>query len=251
MKIVSWNVNGIRSIYKKDFTVWFKDENADIVCVQETKADETQFPKNIKEIDGYNFYCSSAEKKGYSGVAIWSKIKPNFINAGIENKVLGSEGRILRLDFKDFILFNIYFPNGGASRERLKYKMEFYDYLIKYLKQFKNKTVIMCGDYNIAHFPIDLARPKENEKVSGFMPEEREKLDNLVSSGFVDAFRYFNKEPGNYTWWDYKTIARARNIGWRIDYFFISQHSVKYLKSADIKKSVSGSDHCPISITVF
>ncbi|MCA6084918.1 exodeoxyribonuclease III [Candidatus Endomicrobiellum agilis] len=251
MKIVSWNVNGIRAIYKKNFTAWFKEENADIVCVQETKADETQFPKDIREIDGYNFYCSSAEKKGYSGVAVWSKINPKSVSASVENKTFDNEGRILRLDFEAFILFNVYFPNGGASRERLRYKMEFYDYLIGYLKQFKDKTVIICGDCNTAHFPIDLARPKESEKVSGFMPEEREKLDNLVSSGFIDTFRYFNKEPGNYTWWDYKTAARSRNAGWRIDYFFMSQHSVKHLKFADIRKSVSGSDHCPVSITVF
>jgi exodeoxyribonuclease-3 len=251
LKIISWNVNGIRAIYKKDFAGWFKNENADIVCVQETKADKTQFPKDITEFEGYSFYCSWAEKKGYSGVAVWSRIKPESVNTSIENKRFDSEGRILRLDFKDFILFNIYFPNGGASLERLRYKMEFYDYLIGYLKQFKNKTVIMCGDYNTAHFPEDLARPKENEKVSGFMPEEREKLDALITAGYADAFRHFNKEPGNYTWWDYKTAARSRNVGWRLDYFFVSRHSLKHLKSAGIENRVFGSDHCPVSIEIF
>jgi exodeoxyribonuclease-3 len=251
LEIVSWNVNGVRAIYKKNFVDWFKNINADIICIQETKADETQFPKDIKNFNGYNFYCSSAEKKGYSGVAVWSKVKPEFVSTSIENKIFDNEGRILRLDFKDFILFNIYFPNGGASSDRLKYKMEFYDYLIEYLKQFKNRTVVICGDYNTAHCPIDLARPKENEKVSGFMPEEREKLYNLILSGYVDTFRHFNKEPGNYTWWDYKTAARSRNTGWRIDYFFISQHSIKYLKSADINSSITGSDHCPVSISIF
>ncbi|MDR3257088.1 MAG: exodeoxyribonuclease III [Endomicrobium sp.] len=250
MKIVSWNVNGIRAIYKKDFADWFKNEKSDIVCVQETKASEIQFPKDIKEFDGYNFYCSCAEKKGYSGVATWSKIKPELVSTSIGNKIFDNEGRILRLDFKKFILFNIYFPNGGASQERLEYKMKFYDHFIEYLKQFKNKIVVICGDYNTAHFPIDLARPKENEKVSGFMPKEREKLDNLVLAGFIDTFRYFNKEPNNYTWWDYKTDARSRNVGWRIDYFFMSQQFVKHLKSAHIENSVLGSDHCPISITV-
>ncbi|GHT36798.1 exodeoxyribonuclease III [Endomicrobiia bacterium] len=251
MKIVSWNVNGIRAICKKNFTGWFKNENADIICVQETKADKTQFPKTIKEIDGYNFYCSCAQRKGYSGIAVWSKIKPELVSSSIENKLFDNEGRILRLDFKRFTLFNIYFPNGGSSPVRLKYKIEFYDYFIEYLKQFKDKTVVVCGDYNTAHFPMDLARPKQNENVSGFMPEERERLDRLVFEGFVDTFRHFNKDSNNYTWWDYKTVARLRNIGWRIDYFFISQHAVKYLKSADIESSVLGSDHCPVSIDIF
>jgi exodeoxyribonuclease-3 len=251
VKIVSWNVNGVRAIYKKNFAGWFKDENADILCIQETKADEGQFPKDLKEIDGYNFYCSCARKKGYSGVAVWSKVKPVSISTSIRNEAFDGEGRVLRLDFKDFILFNIYFPNGGASPERLKYKLEFYDYLIGYFERFKNEKIVICGDYNTAHRAIDLARPKENEKTSGFMPQERKKLDDIISIGFIDAFRYFNKDPGNYTWWDYKTAARARNIGWRIDYFFISESSVGYLKSANIKSSVLGSDHCPISIAIF
>lgn len=251
MKIVSWNVNGIRAIYKKNFIDWFKGENADIICIQETKADETQFPKDVKEIKGYSFYCSVAEKKGYSGVAVWLRINPESVSTNIGNEKFDNEGRIFRLDFKEFMLFNIYFPNGGASRERLKYKIEFYDYFIKYLKQFKGKHVIICGDCNTAHFPIDLARPKQNESVSGFMPEERERLDKLVSEGFTDAFRHFDKEPDNYTWWDYKTAARSRNVGWRIDYFFISQSAVKYLKSAVIESSVLGSDHCPVSIDIF
>jgi exodeoxyribonuclease-3 len=251
MKIVSWNVNGVRAIYKKDFAGWFRNENADIVCIQETKADKTQFPETIKEINGYNFYCSCAKQKGYSGVAVWSKIKPELVSSSIENKIFDNEGRIIRLDFKKFTLFNVYFPNGGASSDRLKYKMEFYDYFIEYLKQFKNKTVVICGDYNTAHLPIDLARPRQNENVSGFMPKERQRLDRLVFEGFIDAFRHFNKEPNNYTWWDYKSSARLRNVGWRIDYFFISQNAVKYLKSATIEASVLGSDHCPVLIDIF
>jgi exodeoxyribonuclease-3 len=251
MKIVSWNINGIRAIYKKNFLDWFKKENADIICVQETKAEEMQFPKDIREVGQYNFYCSPAKKKGYSGVAVWSNIKPENVTTSIENKLFDNEGRILRLDFKDFILFNIYFPNGGASKERLKYKINFYDYFIEYLKLFKDKKVIICGDYNTAHFPIDLARPAQNEKNSGFMPKERERLDKLVNAGFIDAFRYFNKEPSNYTWWDYKTAARSRNVGWRIDYFFVSKNAVKNLKSAEIENSTLGSDHCPILITIF
>jgi exodeoxyribonuclease-3 len=251
MKIVSWNINGIRAIYKKNFYEWFKNEKADIVCVQETKAEELQFPKELREIKDYNFYFSSAQRKGYSGVAVWSKIKPESISTSIDNKLFDNAGRILRVDFKDFILFNIYFPNGGASQERLKYKIDFYDCFVEYLKKFKDKKVIICGDYNTAHFPIDLARPSQNEKSSGFMPEERERLDKLIEVGFVDTFRQFNKEPGNYTWWDYKTAARSRNVGWRIDYFFVSKNAVKNLKSAEIENSTLGSDHCPVSINIF
>jgi exodeoxyribonuclease-3 len=251
MKIVSWNINGIRAIYKKNFLDWFKNENADILCVQETKADEAQFPKDVKEIEGYNFYCLSAQKKGYSGVAVWSKVKPENVAVTIENEIFDDEGRILRLDFKDFMLFNIYFPNGGASDIRLKYKLDFYDYFIEYLRKFKDKKIVICGDYNTAHHSIDLARPAQNENTSGFMPKEREKLDKLTETGFRDTFRHFNKEPNNYTWWDYKTTARSRNIGWRIDYFFISKNALKNLKSADIKSSILGSDHCPVSINIF
>lgn len=251
MKIVSWNINGIRAIYKKSFLDWFKNENADIICVQETKANESQFPKEVKDIDGYTFYYSSAQRKGYSGVAVWSRVNPETVSTSVENKLFDDEGRVLILNFKDFMLFNIYFPNGGASDERLKYKMAFYDYFIEYLKQFKNKRVVICGDYNTAHYPIDLARPFQNENTSGFMPKERAKLDNLVYAGFVDTFRYFNKDSSNYTWWDYKTAARARNVGWRIDYFFISKNMIKDLKSAEIESSTLGSDHCPISISIF
>ncbi|MDR3113227.1 MAG: exodeoxyribonuclease III [Endomicrobium sp.] len=254
MKLVSWNVNGIRAAYKKGFADWMKTAG-DIVCVQETKAQKEQFPKELTEIEGYNFYCVCAYKKGYSGVAVWSKIKPEAVFYGIENEKFDNEGRILRLDFKSFalkdiVLFNIYFPNGGASPERLQYKLDFYDYFSDYLKKFKDKNVIICGDYNTAHFHIDLARPKENETNSGFMPIERRRLDALVDAGFIDTFRHFNKDADNYTWWDYKTGARARNVGWRIDYFFISQNALGRLKSAAIEKDVLGSDHCPVSIEI-
>ena len=251
MKIVSWNVNGIRAVYKKGFADWFFKSGADIVCIQESKAQQEQFPKELTEIKDYNFYSASAYKKGYSGVAVWSKIKPEAVYYGIENEKFDSEGRIVRLDFEDFVLFNIYFPNGGASPERLKYKLDFYDYFIDYLKKFKNKNVLICGDYNTAHFPIDLSRPKENENSSGFMPVERQKLDELVKAGFTDTFRHFNKDGENYTWWDYKTGARARNVGWRIDYFFISQNALNRLKSASIENAVLGSDHCPVNVEIL
>lgn len=251
MNIISWNINGIRAVHRKGALDWLKKEDVDIVCVQETKADISQFPEELKSLDNYHLYSSSAEKKGYSGVAVWSKEEPKKVSTGIGKEEFDSEGRILRLDFDNFILFNIYFPNGGASDERLKYKLDFYDYFIDYLNDIKNKKVIICGDYNTAHFPIDLARPKENEKVSGFLPHERERLDHLIDAGYIDTFRHFNKEPDNYTWWDYKTGARSRNVGWRIDYFFISKNLLKDLKKAEIKSDIMGSDHCPISIDIF
>jgi len=220
------------------------------VCVQETKAQKEQIPKDLAEIEGYEFYSNSATRKGYSGTAVWSKIKPENVFYGIENKKFDDEGRVIRLDYKDLVLFNIYFPNGGASPERLKYKLDFYDYFISYLEKFKNKNVAVCGDFNTAHFAADLARPKENEENSGFMPVERERLDALENLGYIDSFRHFNKEGGNYTWWDYKTAARERNVGWRLDYFFVSKSLIKRLKSATIEKDVLGSDHCPVSVEI-
>ncbi|MDR3111594.1 MAG: exodeoxyribonuclease III [Elusimicrobiota bacterium] len=251
MRIISWNVNGIRAIYKKGFADWLKKENADIVCIQESKAEISQFPDELKNMGDYNFYCSWSQRKGYSGVAAWTKENPNSIFTSIEKRIFDCEGRVLRFDFEKFTLFNIYFPNGGSSPERLKYKLDFYDYLIEYLKNFKSKPIIICGDYNTAHFPIDLSRPKENEQNSGFLPAERERLDKLTSLGFTDVFRYFHKEPYKYTWWDYKTFSRERNIGWRIDYFFVSNDCLKDVKTANIESSVLGSDHCPVSITIF
>ncbi|MDR1952044.1 MAG: exodeoxyribonuclease III [Elusimicrobiota bacterium] len=251
MKIISWNINGIRAIYKKNFLDWFNETNADMICVQETKAAEEQIPENLKEIKNYDFYCSTAQKKGYSGTAIWSKKKPISVEFGINNDKFDIEGRIVKLEFKDFIIFNIYFPNGGASLERLQYKLDFYDYFISYLSKFSKKDIIVCGDFNTAHFEIDLARPKENENNTGFMPIERKKLDNLIDAGFIDTFRHFNKEPQNYTWWDYKTGARKRNVGWRLDYFFINTSALKSLKSAAIFADIQGSDHCPVGIEIY
>lgn len=249
MKIISWNVNGIRAVHKKGFLDWFLGADADIVCIQETKADISQFPKDLAQIEGYTLYTSSSKlKKGYSGTAIWSRKKPLSFSNSIERADFDNEGRIVRLEFKNFVLFNIYFPNGGASDERLKYKLDFYDYFLGYIKAIKNKSVIVCGDYNTAHFEIDLSRPKENEKNSGFMPIERKRLDDFVEAGFVDTFRHFNKEGDNFTWWDYKTGARARNVGWRLDYFFIDKASIEFLRSAEILSSVLGSDHCPVAV---
>ncbi|MCL2388776.1 MAG: exodeoxyribonuclease III [Elusimicrobia bacterium] len=259
MKLISWNVNGLRAVYKKNFLTWFETQNADIIALQETKADLSQLPNELKEISGYNFYISTPQKKGYSGVCIWSKQKPLSVSYSIENDRFDSEGRIVALEFEKFWFYNVYFPNGGASPERLKYKLDFYDYFFDYV--FKKtpapkghnapRGLVICGDYNTAHTEIDLARPKENSKVSGFLPEERLKLDHIVSKGLTDTFRHFHLSPDNYTWWDYKTAARTRNVGWRIDYFFVNQPVLKYLKSASIQKDVLGSDHCPVEIEIY
>lgn len=251
-RIISWNVNGIRAVHKKGMLLPLLDRNTDILCIQETKAAEDQLVKELKNIEGYYNYFSSAEKKGYSGVCIYTKDKPDKIETGFGIKEFDSEGRILIAYYTNFILFNIYFPNGKASKERLKYKMDFYDAFLDFADKLKmkKKKIIVCGDVNTAHTEIDLARPKENEDTSGFLPEERAWIDKLVSHGYVDTFRMFTKDSGHYSWWDYKTGARERNIGWRIDYFFISDNIKDKVKSAFIMKDVMGSDHCPVGIEI-
>jgi exodeoxyribonuclease-3 len=250
LKILSWNVNGIRAVYKKGFIEWLKTENPDILCVQETKAMSEQLSEDLLNVDGYTSYFSSAERKGYSGTATYTKLKPDNIQKGIGIEKFDNEGRFTVTDFGKFILFNIYFPNGKANKERLQYKMDFYETFLKHLKMLlkEGKKIVICGDVNTAHKEIDLARPKANEKTSGFLPEEREWIDNLLEAGFIDTFRVFNDGPDNYTWWDMVTHARERNVGWRIDYFFISKNLSKNLKSAFIMPDIMGSDHCPVGI---
>ena len=250
VKILSWNVNGIRAAYKKGFVDWLTKEKPDILCVQETKAMKEQLSDDLINVQGYNSFFSSAERKGYSGVATYCNTEPVKVSNGIGLKQFDSEGRFLITDFDEFVLFNIYFPNGKAKKERLQYKMDFYDSFLKHLKKLKKqgKKIVVCGDVNTAHKEIDLARPKENEKISGFLPEEREWIDKLLQAGFIDTFRVFNDKPDNYTWWDMMTRARDRNVGWRIDYFFISENLSSNLKSATILPDVMGSDHCPVGI---
>jgi exodeoxyribonuclease III len=252
VKIISWNVNGIRAVYKKGFLDWLKKEKPDILCVQETKAHEEQLPEDLKNVNGYHSYFCSGERKGYSGVATYTKDEPISIKRGFGLNEFDNEGRILITEYPAFHLFNIYFPNGKASPERLKYKMDFYDAFLKYANKLKKqgKKVIVCGDVNTAHKEIDIARPKENEKISGFLPEERAWIDKLIEYGFVDTFRMFNQEPKNYTWWDMVTRARERNVGWRIDYFFVSDNMKDQIKNAFILSDVMGSDHCPIGIEI-
>ena len=252
MKILSWNVNGLRAIYKKGFIAWLVQERPDILCVQETKSHEEQLPEELTHVPGYTSYFAWAEKKGYSGVGLYSSRQPKHVTRGFGIDRFDREGRTLVIDYGDFILLNVYFPNGKLSRERLEYKMDFYDAFLGYVMALRKnkKKLIICGDVNTAHREIDLARPKENQKVSGFLPRERAWIDRLIAHGFLDTFRMFNKTGGQYSWWDYKTRARERNIGWRIDYFFISDNVRDHLKSAFIMPDVMGSDHCPVGITI-
>ncbi len=252
MRLVSWNVNGLRAAHRKGFLDWFAAEQPDILCIQETKSTIEQLPDQVKSVPGYSAYFSSSERKGYSGVALYSKEEPKSVSYGLGIERFDSEGRTIVADYGDFVLFDIYFPNGKRSEERLRYKMDFYDAFLERVNALKaeGRHVVVCGDVNTAHKEIDLSRPKENAKISGFLPEEREWIDKFLADGYVDTFRAFNQEPGNYSYWDQITRARDRNIGWRIDYFFIDQGFAGMLNDAFIHPEVMGSDHCPVGIEI-
>jgi len=251
MRVISWNVNGLRAAHKKGFLDWISGENPDIMCLQETKAHEEQLPEEIKSIPGYTSYFSTPEKKGYSGVGLYAKKAPESVQYGFGDR-FDSEGRTIIADFGEFVLFNIYFPNGKRSAERLQYKMDFYGAFLEYAEKTKQsgQHVVVCGDVNTAHKEIDLARPKENVKVSGFLPEERAWMDEFLARGYKDTLRIFNQEPENYTYWDQMTRARDRNVGWRIDYFFVDQEFAGRLTGAFVLADVMGSDHCPVGIEI-
>jgi exodeoxyribonuclease-3 len=250
LKLISWNVNGIRAIAKKGFHEWVEKESPDILCLQETKAWREQLDEKLLNIEGYTSYFSEASKKGYSGTAIYAKEEPKKVKHGIGIEEFDSEGRFCIAEYKEFILFNIYFPNGKRDGTRLKYKMDFYKAFQKHVVALKNKRkkIVVCGDVNTAHKEIDLARPKENRKTSGFLPEECEWIDGFIEAGFIDTLRVFNQNADVYTWWDMVTRARIRNVGWRIDYFYISTNLKKNLKNACTMPHVMGSDHCPVGI---
>ncbi|MCC6549611.1 MAG: exodeoxyribonuclease III [Ignavibacteriaceae bacterium] len=253
MKLLCWNVNGIRAAHKKGFLDWMKKEDPDILCLNETKASPEQLSDELRNIDGYfSYFSSSIVRKGYSGVAIYTREKPLKVEYGYGISRFDDEGRIIIAHYKDFVLINNYYPNGKKNAERLKYKMDFYDAFLEHVSGLtkEGKKLIICGDFNTAHKEIDLERPKENEKTSGFLPIEREWMDKFVAAGFVDTFRMFNQEGKNYTWWDQVTRARERNVGWRIDYFFVSDNFKKKIKSASIHPEVMGSDHCPVGIEI-
>lgn len=250
MRIISWNVNGLRAIWKKGFPEWFAKEKPDILCLQETKAQQDQLTEEMIKYNGYRSYFFSAEKKGYSGVAVYSLHKPKRAKAGLGLPEYDCEGRVIELEFDNFILFNVYFPNGGRGPERVKYKLDFYGEVFKRAEQLRKHqpNIIVTGDYNTAHQEIDLARPKENSKTTGFLPEERAWIDKIIDMGYVDIFRKFNQQPGQYTYWDQITRARERNVGWRIDYFMVTREMEKLVADASIHMNVMGSDHCPVEI---
>jgi exodeoxyribonuclease-3 len=248
--VYSWNVNGIRAAAKKGLLEWLVGTSPDILCLQETKAMPDQLSEELRSPKGYQAFFSSAEKKGYSGVATYSRTKPETVRYGFEIKKFDSEGRILITEHSGFTLLNIYFPNGKKDQERLKYKMDFYDATLDHCEKLRRsgKKLVICGDVNTAHKEMDLARPKENEKTSGFLPIERAWIDKLLAHGYVDTFRQFNQGPGQYTWWDLKTGARERNVGWRIDYFFVTADLARDVVRSWIMPEVQGSDHCPIGL---
>lgn len=248
MKIVSWNVNGLRAISQKGFLDYVFQESPDVLCLQEVKAFPEQVPEEFRNPKGYTSYWNPAQRPGYSGVATFVKVPPKKVTLGIGIERFDVEGRVIMTEIEDFMLFNIYFPNGQKDEIRLQYKMDFYDALLIYCNKLRaqGKKLIVCGDYNTAHKEIDLARPKANEETSGFLPIERAWMDQWVSHGFVDTFRHFSQEKDQYSWWSYRANARANNVGWRIDYHFVSADLVPRMKQAYIQQNTFGSDHCPV-----
>lgn len=251
MKLITWNVNGIRAIQNKGFLEWFSKESPDILCLQETKAHPDQLGFELTHPNGYHAYFSSSqEKKGYSGVVTYTKKEPIKVIEGIGIEQFDKEGRVIVTEFNEFILFNVYFPNGKASSERLQYKLEFYEAFLKHIEELKKKgkKIIFCGDVNTAHKEVDLARPKENEDVSGFLPIERKWIDRIIDKGYLDSLREFHSEADLYTWWSQRSGARERNVGWRIDYVFLQKELSKYMVNAYTLPAVTGSDHCPMAL---
>lgn len=249
MKLISWNVNGIRAAMQKGFLDYFKETDADIFCIQETKLQAEQI--NL-ELEGYHQYWNYAEKKGYSGTAIFSKLKPLNVSYGLNIEEHDKEGRVITLEFQDFYMITVYTPNSKEKLARLDYRMTWEDAFRSYVMELdKVKPVIICGDLNVAHNEIDLKNPKTNRLNAGFSDEERSKFTELLGTGFIDTYRYFYPEKeGAYSWWSYRFSAREKNAGWRIDYFCVSERFKDKLISADIHSSVLGSDHCPVELSI-
>jgi exodeoxyribonuclease-3 len=254
IKLISWNVNGMRAVMKKDFQKSFAQLDADIFAVQETKLQEAQRTDEMLRINGHESYWSYARKKGYSGVATYARIRPRSVNYGLGIPEFDDEGRIIEMDFGDFIFFNVYFPNGQMSDERLEYKLNFYKAFFDYTDQHKanGHSLIITGDFNTAHNEIDLKNPGPNSKRSGFLRIERDWLDRIVDNGYVDTFRHLYPDTVKYSWWSYRFHARQNNAGWRIDYFFVSQDLIDKgrIREAFIDNDIFGSDHCPIGLIV-
>lgn len=251
MKLVSWNVNGFRAISAKPEWQWFNNSKADIIGLQETKASPEQIEPEKRNPEGFESYWHAAtKKKGYSGVAVFSRPKALACNFDLPLENWQGEGRLIHLEYPQFHFFNIYFPNGQQNEERLNYKLGFYDAFLEHAEKLrKQKPIVVCGDFNTAHHPIDLARPKENQGVSGFLPIERAWLDKFVDHGYIDTFRQVKgQEKDQYSWWSYRMKARERNVGWRIDYFFASAELKDAIKDAWIEMDSLGSDHCPVGL---
>jgi exodeoxyribonuclease III len=252
--IISWNVNGLRAVHRKGGMEQVFHMKPDILCIQETKSLPEQLPIELSTPNGYYAYFHfPTHKKGYSGVAIYTKVKPLYVSRDMGIEQFDQEGRLILAEYKDFTLINCYFPNGGGPSERLRYKLDFYDYFLEFINKLheKHPNIIFCGDINVAHKPIDLARPKENETHVGFLPIERAWMDKLIAHKWVDVYRHLYPDQAEaYTYWDMKTFARERNVGWRIDYFFTSPEMLKRVKSVEILGKIFGSDHCPIKLTL-
>ncbi len=253
IKLISWNVNGLRAVFKKEFQKSFQQIDADVFAVQETKLQDPQLSDEMRNFPGYESYWSFATaKKGYSGVGVYSRLKSGRTNTDLGIDKFDSEGRIIEIDFDDFIFFNVYFPNGQMSEERLQYKLDFYESFFNHTDEYKKqgRSLIITGDYNTAHNEIDLKNPKANENTSGFLRIERDWLDHISANDYVDTFRHFNPDTIKYSWWTYRFKARDRNIGWRIDYFFVTKDIIDkgWIKRAFIDNDIFGSDHCPIGL---
>lgn len=251
LKLASWNVNGIRAAQRKGFLDWLQEAQPDILGIQETKARPDQLDDELRNPEGYQSYWASAEKKGYSGVALYSRIEPKSVQIGLDIPEYDREGRTLVAEYDDFVFISAYFPNGQADLARLPYKMQYKADFLTYINKLRQqgKGVIFCGDVNTSHMPIDLARPKANEKNTGFLPEERVWIDQIIAEGYIDTFRHLNPElEGAYSWWSMRSGARQRNIGWRLDYFFISPDLLDRMVTAEIYADVLGSDHCPVGL---
>ena len=250
MRVVSWNVNGIRAVMKKGFPDSLESLKTDVLCLQETKAQVDQVMEALSGIDGYHVYANSAVKKGYSGTAILTRKKPLAVRLDLGIEAHDQEGRVIALEFERFFLITVYTPNSGSELKRLEYRQRWdVDFLAYLVNLEKEKPVIACGDFNVAHKPLDLARPKPNyNKSAGYMQEEIDGMDNLVAASFIDAFRHKNPDKTKYSWWSFRAGARARNVGWRIDYFLTSPRLSENIDDSDILNDVMGSDHCPVSL---
>jgi len=252
IEIISWNVNGIRAIATKEALKWIDERQSDILCLQEIKALKEQMPNDLFQKEYLECHINPAQKRGYSGTATYTTLASDYVSTATHVDTM-DEGRIIETHFGDIVLFNIYFPNGQKDEERLAYKMKFYDDLLAHCEELREngKSIIICGDVNTAHREIDLKNPKANSKTSGFLPIEREWIDKLLSHGYIDTFRYVNgDEIDRYSWWSYRSSARLKNVGWRIDYFFISEDLAESLEDAFILDYIAGSDHCPVGIKI-